>query len=111
MIKAVVYKLSIDSKITEHNINVTYRLLWNEMKDATTPATKAVLQAPLADKINKLYTQIYGKPKQENGPGNKDSDITSWSNEQLVAANRQSLRGVTFRKAYYVTLISQPMQA
>ena len=87
MIKAVVYKLSIDSKITEHNINVTYRLLWNEMKDATTPVTKAVLQALLADKINKLYTQnIWQNQNRKTVPGNKDSDITSWSNEQLVAA-------------------------
>ena len=39
------------------------------MKDATTPVTKAVLQALLADKINKLYTQNMAKPKQENGPG------------------------------------------
>lgn len=87
MIRAVLYKIAIDDKITENDITETYKLLSAEIKDAAQPVTKAVLQALLADRLNIFYTRnLWKNQGRKTIAADKDSDLNSWSNDQMAAA-------------------------
>ena len=85
IIKALLYKLSIDDKIKDNDINQRLTLLNNELKTANDKVSKSILEILLANNLNDYYKGNFWKNNQRKETINfKEADITTWTNQQLI---------------------------
>lgn len=86
IIKALLYKLSLEDKTQEDDVNRDYRLFADELANTSNAAVKSILQVLLASNLNDYYNQNSWKNSQRKETITyKEADITTWSNQQLLS--------------------------
>lgn len=86
IIKSLLYKLSLEDKTQEDDVNRDYKLFSDELAITSNTASKSILQVLLANNLNVYYNQNFWKNNQRKETITyKEADITTWSNQQLLS--------------------------
>ncbi|SFP59042.1 TonB-dependent outer membrane receptor, SusC/RagA subfamily, signature region [Parafilimonas terrae] len=83
IIKALLYRLSLENKTTDDDINNKVVLLKAELHTTNDAVSKAILSVILANTLKKFYSQNAWKNRDRKETDIKEADVATWSNAQF----------------------------
>ena len=85
VLKALLYQFSLRNKANDADINGQLSLLKKDLRTTGDAASKAIINGMLANEMNNYYNQnVWRNQQRKETVDYKDSDITTWSNSQLI---------------------------